>query len=300
MSNFVARQAILIVGLVIGLALGLTYTWVIEPVELINTYPALLRTDYRRDWVRLVAVSYTADGNLERARTRLAGIAQEDVARAMQPLIEEYAAAGHSAETLRRLSTLAQALGVHTPAMLAYLGAPAPSSLPPTLPPTPTLTPTPPHSPTPRPPTSTPTPFILPSPTPTSAASRPTDAPPLLTPTPSLLARLELAEQELMCQPGQPARIEIVVQDERGKGLAGVEVWLTWPAGADRAMTGLKPQNGAGYADFDAEWGVSYSLSIGELGRPLVAGLRLETCPSEEGAEPLLGSWRIVLEPPAP
>jgi hypothetical protein len=42
---------------------------------------------------------------------------------------------------------------------------------------------------------------------------------------------------------------------------------------------------------------VSYSLGIGELGRPLVTGLRLETCPSEEGEEPLIGSWRIVLEP---
>jgi hypothetical protein len=94
-----------------------------------------------------------------------------------------------------------------------------------------------------------------------------------------------------------------VVKDERGRGLAGVEVWLMWPGGADRAVTGLKPRRGAGYADFDAEWGVNYSLSIGELGRPLVTALRLEPCPVEEGAEneePIIGSWYIVLEPRFP
>jgi len=73
-------------------------------------------------------------------------------------------------------------------------------------------------------------------------------------------------------------------------------VWLTWPGGADRAVTGLKPQGGAGYADFSAGQGVSYALSIGELGVPLVTDLQLEPCPAQKGKEPLLGSWRIVLK----
>ena len=55
MTDLNLRHLSLLVGIGIGLALGLVYTWVIEPVELVNTYPALLRTDYRRDWVRLAA-----------------------------------------------------------------------------------------------------------------------------------------------------------------------------------------------------------------------------------------------------
>ena len=88
-----------------------------------------------------------------------------------------------------------------------------------------------------------------------------------------------------------------MVKDERGEEVAGVEVWLMWPGGADRAVTGLKPQEGVGYADFDVEWGVNYSLGTSELGRPLVTALRLEPCPASEGAGPMIGSWRIVLQP---
>jgi len=305
-SRFPARPVTLIVGLALGVALGLLYTWVIDPVELVNTYPALLRTDYRQGWVRLVALSYIADGNLDRARARLEGLEQEDVAGAIGALIEEYAAAGRPADTLRSLTGLAEALDVRTPAMLVYLYTPAPS--PPVLVHTPLSapTPTPVHTsvpPTPSPPavptldpTHTPTSqpgSALPSPTLASAPG----STPLPSPTPSLLSRLYLARQEQVCQPGQTPHIEVVVRDERGAGLPGVEVWLVWTGGADRAVTGLKPRDGAGYADFNAEPGVRYALSVGELGRPLVAGLQIEACPAQGSEAPAPGSWRLVVEP---
>jgi hypothetical protein len=91
--------------------------------------------------------------------------------------------------------------------------------------------------------------------------------------------------------------LEVVVRDERGRGVPGVEVWLMWPGGADRAVTGLKPQRGAGYADFDAEPGASYEIGVGELGMPLVTDLQVGPCVQEEVEEPLMGSWRIVLGP---
>lgn len=323
MSRFSARQLAPIAGLTVGLALGLVYTWAINPVELINTRPALLRTDYRQDWVRLTALSYVADGSLERARARLDGLKHEDVAGAIRALIEEYAAAGRSADTLRRLTTLAQALDVHTPAMLVYLHTPGSSPPAPAHTPSPTSTPTPtarlssPQSHTPtshvtapptipslepaRTPTPTPpaaSPLVTPTPEETS-----TPAPP--TPTPPLLSRLRLTEQEQICQPGQAPHIEVMVRDERGAGLPGVVVWLTWPGGADRAVTGLKPQSGAGYVDFNVEEDVSYALSIGELGIPLVTDLRIEPCPPDddqegEDQEPLMGFWSIVFEPQSP
>jgi len=301
MIGFSARQVALVAGLVAGLAMGMVYTWVIDPVEHINTYPALLRADYRQDWVRLAALSYVADGNIGRARARLEGLEQADVATAMQALIEEYAIAGRPAATLRSLAELAKALDVHTPAMLVYMVTPTTSS--PAHAVAPSLTPTP--TPTAQliasvTPTSTPR-ASLPSPTPTRKPTR-TPRPP--TPTPLPLPPFQLVQQEQICTVGQPPRIEVVVMDERGAGLDGVEVWLMWPGGADRAVTGLKPQKGAGYADFDAEQqeagsmagSVNYTLGIGELGMPLVTDLRITLCPSQKGKEPLLGSWRIVLE----
>jgi hypothetical protein len=311
MSGFSTRQVTGVIGLVIGLALGLLYTWVIAPVELVNTHPALLRTDYRRGWVRLAALSYVADGDLERARARLDGLKQEDVASVIQALIEEYAAAGRPADTLRSLTTLAKALDVHTPAMLVYLYAPTSSPRAPVRTPPPTSTSTPTPVPTPTPtlraspspaiPTSTPTHTATPVSRDTSPLSTPTSeptrTPPPPTPTPPLLARLQLAQQEKICEPGRTPRIEVLVTDERGAGLAGVEIWLMWPGGADRAVTGLKPQNGAGYADFNAELGARYVLGIGELGMPLVTDLRIEPCPLQDDEEPQMGSWRLVLKP---
>ena len=306
MSRFPARPVTLIVGLALGVALGLLYTWVIDPVELVNTYPALLRTDYRQGWVRLVALSYIADGNLDRARARLEGLEQEGVAGAIGALIEEYAAAGRPADTLRSLTGLAEALDVRTPAMLVYLYTPAPPPPVPVHTPLSAPTPTPVHTsvpPTPSPPA---VPILNPTRTPTSqpgsASPSPTlaSAPgstPLPSPTPSLLSRLYLARQEQVCQPGQTPHIEVVVRDERGAGLPGVEVWLVWTGGADRAVTGLKPRNGTGYADFNAEPGVRYALSVGELGRPLVAGLQIEACPAQGSEAPAPGSWRLVVEP---
>jgi hypothetical protein len=298
MTGFSVRQVVPLVGLVIGLVLGLVYQWGISPVELINTNPALLRFDYRHDWVRMVALSYVADGDLDRVRARLEGLEHEDIEGPIGALIEEYAAAGYSADTLRRLSVVADTFDVRTSAMLVYLSTPG------ALPTIPTRTPSPTSSFTPTVPvlsTFTPVPVPTPiyvssplqTPTPELTGTLPTPGP---TVTPSLLYRLTLAEQEQICRPGQVPRVEVVVKDDRGTGVPGVEIWLMWPGGADRAVTGLKPQDGAGYADFNVEPNVRYSLGIGEVGMPLVTDLRLDPCPTGEDTE-LMGSWRIVLEP---
>lgn len=300
----------LIAGMGLGLALGLAYSWLVDPVELTDTHPGLLRSDHRYDWVHLTAFSYAADGDLERALTRLRPLEREEVDRALKPLIEQYAAAGPDAETLRRLTTLGKVLDVDTPAVLVYADAvvaepavadatpPPPAWLSPvasvTVPPaaTATLPPTSTAEPTATPlPTSTPLPTATPLPTVTPE--------PVLTPspTPTAVTGASLVAQEQLCESGEPLRIEVVVQDDRGQGVPGVEVWLIWSDGADRAVTGLKPAHGAGYADFNAVPDVTYALSVDGLRIPAVTGLRLEDCPGEEAEESFLGSWRIVVGP---
>lgn len=260
-------------GAILGLILGLIYAWLIDPVELYNTTPDLLRSDYRHEWVRLAALGYLADGDLERAERRLEGLPQEDVQAALAALIESYAAQGRSAEVVRPLSQLAFRLGVRTAAMLIYL-EPPPSS------PTPEPTSTLPSPPTQAPPAPTPTP------TPT----------PFLSPLPSLLPYRVISQTQI-CTTTLP-RLQVLVRaapEEEGEErtpLPGVVLWLTWPGGADRAVTGLRPEVDLGYADFTLETGVSYALSVDEPVAPLISGLTVQPCP-EEG---LMGSWRIVIE----
>lgn len=283
MNGLPIQRFSLFIGLAVGLALGLVYTWYIAPVELVNTYPALMRSDFRADWVRMAALSYVADGDLERAVRRMEGLERQDVAGAMEALIDEYAAAGRSAEAMRRLTTLAQALDVHTPAMLVYLDTPpglaTPSQTPqPTLPATATDA-------------ATPTPELTSAPT-----VPPTRTPRPPTPTPTPVPPFQLAEKEQLCRSGQSPHIQVVVRDENGDELPGVEVWLMWQDGVDRAVTGLKPDQGEGYVDFDVELDVEYALGTSELGVGLVSGLRIEPCPETEGQDALMGSWRITLE----
>ncbi|MDY0020188.1 MAG: hypothetical protein RBT47_09320, partial [Anaerolineae bacterium] len=66
------------------------------------------------------------------------------------------------------------------------------------------------------------------------------------------------------------------------------EVWLLWEGEADRAVTGLRPAQGLGYADFLVESGKTYNLYIGSpTGVPL-ATLDIEPCESDSGT-----SWLV-------
>ncbi len=276
----------LTVGALIGLSLGLVYTWLIDPVELYNTTPGLLRADYRYDWVRLVALGYLVDGDLQRAQARLAELPETQVQDALAALIEAYAAQGRPAETMRTLSELARQLGIHTPAMLVYLETSAgatPTDIASS--PAPTFSPTPPPAPTA---------------TATSAfALLPVSFP------------YRVLSQTLICSPTVPQLqvwvrtapqvVAEVESDEEPEvrppaALPGVTLWLQWPGGADRAVTGLRPQIDPGYADFVLQPDVPYALSVREPNAPIFSGLMVKTCPGEDDATPYPGTWQIVIE----
>lgn len=276
-------------GVVLGLALGLIYAWLIDPVELVNTTPDLMQLNHRHEWIRLAALSYAADGDLERAETRLAPLPRNDVEEALVALIEAYAAQGRPAETMRALSRLAEELGVYTPAMDVYLGTSA-ATPPPPSPTSPAADPTP--SPTTPPPTAlpaTPTPIVLAttSPVPTSIASpyRVLTRTAICTGTTSQL-------QVLVWSPPQEPPEDEEEEPPQRASLSGVVLWLTWPGGADRAVTGLRPWIDPGYADFKLEPEVPYALSIDEPNAPVLSGLTAPTCPAASTP----GSWRIVVE----
>ena len=59
-----SRWIFLALGFGIGLAGGLYYTWLLSPVEYVETAPDSLRSDFRGDYLGLIASAYASDRDL--------------------------------------------------------------------------------------------------------------------------------------------------------------------------------------------------------------------------------------------
>jgi len=60
-----------IIVVIIGIAGGLLYGWVLNPVKYVDTTPDTLRIDYKTDYVLMVAETYHADKDIDLAVRRL-------------------------------------------------------------------------------------------------------------------------------------------------------------------------------------------------------------------------------------
>jgi hypothetical protein len=108
-------------GIVLGLAFGLYYGWILRPNRQVTGEPDALRQDYKDDYVLMIAEAYSAGESLERSRTRLVELGYPEPGPAVASLAERLIAAGHDSADIRRLATLAAALGHTTPAIAPYL-----------------------------------------------------------------------------------------------------------------------------------------------------------------------------------
>ena len=110
-----------IVGLLIGLALGFVVGWWLWPVQYTNTTPAVLRQDYRDDYIVMVATAYGAEGSLQEAQERLRLLDADDPSGLVVELAERLTSTGGSAEDVTRLMRLAEELGALTPTPAPFL-----------------------------------------------------------------------------------------------------------------------------------------------------------------------------------
>jgi len=256
-----------VAALAAGVAGGLTYTWVLAPVEYTDTAPDALHIQDKLVYAALIGDLYVCEQDLEQAESRLAELDLEASGPALTSLIELYLDSGGRPEDARNLAQLARDLGASGGVLLVFGSRPEP---------TPTVTPSPlQSSPQTLQPDVTPSPF------------------PTLTPVPEF----RLTEQTALCAAaGAAGQITVLVQDATGKGLPGVEVVVSWPAGQDRFYTGLRPERGIGYADFEmspgVEYGVGLSESAGDTAEGLSAKLRPGICPTET----LALNWRLIFE----
>ncbi len=63
--------------IIVGLAGGLYYGWVFNPVKYVDTSPETLRADYKADYVLMVAEIYQSDHDLTSATQRLAYLGKQ-------------------------------------------------------------------------------------------------------------------------------------------------------------------------------------------------------------------------------
>jgi hypothetical protein len=102
------RSPRLWIGLVLGLAAGLAYGWVLRPVELYDTAPGSLRQDYRTDYVLMVAEAYASDGDLPQALVRLAALGPQPPGQYVEQAMAYGTEQGFPAPDLANLSQLAR------------------------------------------------------------------------------------------------------------------------------------------------------------------------------------------------
>ena len=270
----------------VGLIGGSVVAWFVSPVQYTYVEPSELRPEPRVTYLQLVGASFAFEDDWTRAQFRLDALRDPNVARQLADVTDRAIAEGRPAPWLRALSRLSDQRGVRTAAMIIYLATPVAAF-------TPSFTPTPVKRPTFPPPTLTPTlpPTFAPPDTPTPL--------PTFTPTPVPLPGYLLIARDRICEPGLP-QIRIVVQDEKGNGVPGVEVWVTWDDGADRFVTGLKPDKGQGYGDVDIQPVVTYAVAIAQSALPIATGIKTEQCPSSDPSQTILASWQLTFRPVPP
>lgn len=268
-------------ALLIGLALGLYYAWIVSPVRVVDAVPSALRADFKDRYRAVIAAAYAANGDLPRAQARLTLLSDVDPYAALSAQAQRALSGGDSLASFH-LAQLASALQGNTLAIPtstpmnfdAQVPTPANSLLPPSLPNT-----------------STPSEFETPFPIYT-ATPRPSR-----TPTPRPGAPFELVSQETVCDETlAEGLLQVIAQTSARRQIPGVELILAWAGGEEHFFTGFKPELGNGYADAILSPGVTYTLRAADGGVMLV-DLTPPVC-QKPGGETYFGGLAIILQRP--
>jgi hypothetical protein len=279
-----------LIALAAGIAVGLSYAWIVAPVHYVDTTPVTLRADFKAQFRTAIAAAYAATGNLDRARARLHLLADPDPVQALTAQAQRMLAAGEAFEVAQQVARLAADLrtGVASIGPLpATNGAPLDQ---------PTITGLPPQAPEI---TST----GAPSESPTAEAAATAEiihaptARPTRTPVPTPAVPFQLISQDQVCNANlTDGLLQVSVLDRNRNPMPGVELTLTWDGGQESFFTGLKPEISNGYADSVMKSGVSYALRVAGMGAA-VSGLTPPACTSS-GALTYTGGLKLTFQQP--
>ena len=99
------------ISIAIGIAAGLVFGWAVEPRRFAESAPQTLRSDYKADFVLMVAEVYQKDKDLTLAISRLALLGSNLPLRTVQEAIITGSQLGYTRQDLQLLGKLSQALG---------------------------------------------------------------------------------------------------------------------------------------------------------------------------------------------
>lgn len=280
-ASFVSAWLIAL-GLIAGLLFGLALGWALGPPRQRNTEPHQLRDDHRNHYLVAIALEYQYSGDLHAALAKLIALRpsqdplQELADAACELARDDYLNSESGVRGLRAAVQLYRAQGrggcadlllpsEDAAATVAAPKAPAADATAP--PPLPTKTP---FS---RPPQPTATLRVV-----ATAAPQRQFAP--------LPART-------FCDPDLPALMEVYTVDYLGRGIPGQRIRVRWSNGENTFISGLKPERGDGYADFQMEDGIGYIIDMPGASDALGAELSTGACFAPNGSQSLK-SWRVT------
>jgi hypothetical protein len=276
----------LALGIACGLAAGLYYAWILNPVTYVEANPARLSSAQQTEYVYLVGRSYHADPDLALAQNRLAELEQPDVEQLVSDILEVGIREGRPPEDIRALAALARALGVQSSAVAFFAPPPQPAATSPIDPEQ-----APPLFAADIPVASSTAGSFRPTPTPTPAATL--TATPVTIPT-DIAPRFQLLNREQLCPPeNEGGRIEVLVVDANGTPQPGTVITVSWPTGSDRFVTGFKE---GGYGDFVMQPDTVYTITLpdgrtGEENLSLRSTSTSTACPDNQPT-----TWRLTYE----
>ncbi len=291
-----------------GLSLGLLASLVLWPRQPPAVGLDRVGQPYQEDYILMVSTAYARDGDLQRAEERLAYLGAERAEALLRDLAEAAIAQNRPLAVRRSLARLAHGMGLQSAAIMAYVATPAvPIATIPTptgATPTPSLTPTITVTPTrTRWVTRTRTPTPRQTASPASPPATKTAVPKAVittvaaaTDVPTRVVDYVLITRErVVCEGNdRPGAIVIRVQDERGQGMPGVFLKVSWMGGEELFATGLHPDMGPGDADYEMNPGITYTVTLADVPADVAGDLSLsqEMC----GEVVRFTSWWIIFQ----
>lgn len=280
MTRFNNLTLHIILSLLIGLGVGLAYSWFLSPVTYVDASPSILRADFKDQYRIVIAASYQSNQDLARARARLNLLGDVDPIAELSAQAQRMLASGEAFDKVRPLAQLA------TDLQLGIVSNPV------TVTPFPTFN-TPSVESTVE---ETATSFTV-----TEEAGVTSEQPTLvfeqtplipiqetITPRPTVTAVVSnsspfnLVGQETVCDPSKPALMQLMFMDSRRNEIAGVEIVVTWNAGENNFFTGFKPELGNGYADFVMQADTIYNIQV-VTGGSFVPNISAPSCTEPNG-----------------
>ncbi len=253
------------VGCLLALLFGLVLAWYLFPTRFVNARVSDLSPQHADEVVIMAAADFAKNKDIKRADEILGQLNVPNKPQFVSLVAERMIRTnrGPVDDDIKEVVQLADALGVSTVSMVAYVSTPTPTFTP--VPPTPTATstipPTPTDTPTPPVPTPTATPVATDTPVPvvnTPVRNTPTPAPPTDTPTPAATAtpsvdfvitkqRLLTKQENGGCAGNHNIFVDVI--DAKGNPIKGVQLGDAW--NNPGPVTGHKGDNLPGHAEYD-------------------------------------------------